>query len=770
MPPQANPTNTHSPYGTGTRAVWAVIPTFARRDEVVALLSDLARLHLPPGLILSVIVVDNASPEPIATIEDPPGLRVTHARLDHNRGGSGGFSAGIALAAAHAQNPNDLIWLLDSDVRLERDTLVPLLAALDEDPAAVAAGSALVDPHTGLIFEVGGSIDRSTGELRQYALSDLPWMGLGPRQVQYVAACSVLARLGAIERAGVMPDVFLSGDDAIWCIRLARATGGHVLSVPSSRARHANPDRMRTLARYYAARNAFAVLDEADAPRRARFARAIRETARAVGQSLVARDDLADLHLAGLHDAYTGTVSGAASPVTVRFEAWKPLEGLADTLSKVARECRTLSTIVCVEPEIRERIDAALLRLPKPPRIDVAREGVRPLVSAAIALLGPRWDLAIVSARGRAADWRCSRTIITVCEQGFVMRRTSRFNRALAVASRLVRGLGLAAALGASARGAQPRTPSLAEPLTWVRQISGCSLPQPAQRHLSLSVVIVSHDRRAALHRTLSGLRADPVAAHAEIIVVDNASSDGSPDMVRSLFPGVRVIDTGANLGVAAFNIGAKAANADVLLILDDDAIPAPGVLSQAMNLFARRPDIAAMALHPRHPATDESEWSFASRARPGDDFWPVMGCGNLIRREAWLCAGGYEPAYFLYRNDVDLALTLLGLGMRVTFNPEWVVLHDTSMTRAKSPRWCELATRNWIWMCRRHGCGVQSIIASIAGWAWAHRLAGMSIQRHAAVIKGAWHALTRSPPPISPRLRRDGRPLAALMRLRLSR
>ncbi len=776
MAPAANPTIPTSPVHAAQRTVWAVIPTFARRHDVVALLSDLSRLALPPGVRLRALVIDNASPEPLDGLpssQGPTGVAVTVVRLDRNRGGSGGFSAGVAVALAHVRTADDLVWLLDSDVRVEREALTGLVAALDESPDVVAVGSALVDPRTGLIFEVGGRIDRRTGELRQFTLSDLPWNGLRPRRVEYVAACSVLVRRRAAEVAGVMPDVFLSGDDAMWCLRLARATGGKIACAPASRAHHPHPDRMRTIARYYAARNAMAVLDEADCGRRARFIRAMRETLRAVGQSMVARDDFSAMHLAGLRDALEGRVSGAAERHSIAFEPWQPLDSLGDALAALEAGRRPLSCVVCIEPTLRERIEPALSRLQTPPRIDVRREdsmAVRPWLAMLRTLLGGATDIAIVSARGRSADWRSARTIVSVCEAGFVVRGVTRVGRAWSAGLTLARGATLACGLGVRGRAIMPPTPTLTEPLNWVRSVAGVRLVAPTPIAPSLSIVIVSFNRRVALHRTLAGLERDAVAAGAEIIVVDNASGDGSADLVRSLFPRVRIIESRENTGIAAFNTGAQAATGDVLLILDDDALPAHGVLAQAMDLLSRRADIAGVALHPRNTATHESEWPFAEQFGGGIEFWPVMGCGNLVRRDAWLRAGGYTREYFLYRNDVDFALTLLGLGMRVYFDPAWEVSHDTIITRRKSMRWCELATRNWVWMCRRHGRGAGGGIAAIAGWAWAHRLAALSITRHASVLKGAYHGLTRRPPSPPDGLKRDGRALAALMRVRFTK
>lgn len=259
-----------------------------------------------------------------------------------------------------------------------------------------------------------------------------------------------------------------------------------------------------------------------------------------------------------------------------------------------------------------------------------------------------------------------------------------------------------------------------------------------------LSVIIVSHHRPEALRTTLRELLSQEVVAKGEIIVADNASLDGTVEMLAREFPAVRVVILDQNLGVEAFNRGAAVARGDVLLILDDDARPEPEALSRAMDLLEREPSVAAVALHPKHPATGRSEWPFARAAR---DHWPVMGCGNLVRTEAWRRVGGYESAFFLYRNDVDLALKLLGAGYDVRFDPAWVVWHDSPAADRKSERWLRLATRNWVWLARRHGRGVWKWLGAVAGVVWALRLAGFSASRATKVLAGAWSgAATRAP------------------------
>ena len=261
---------------------------------------------------------------------------------------------------------------------------------------------------------------------------------------------------------------------------------------------------------------------------------------------------------------------------------------------------------------------------------------------------------------------------------------------------------------------------------------------------MRLTVIIVSYRRAAALNATLAHLARQGVpgvitGVASEVIVVDNASGDDSVAMVRRGFPGVTVIELPANLGVEAFNVGAKAATGDVLLILDDDAWPDAGVLPAALSALEAERDLAAIALLPVHPGTRHSEWPFVKE--PLDAF-PFMGCANLIRRDVWSSAGGYQREFFLYRNDTDLALTLLAMGQRVRCDPAWRAWHDSPATAIKSERWLWLATRNWLWLCRRHAKGKGAVLGALGGIARALMHAGPSPRRLSCVVRGAWRGL----------------------------
>ena len=199
---------------------------------------------------------------------------------------------------------------------------------------------------------------------------------------------------------------------------------------------------------------------------------------------------------------------------------------------------------------------------------------------------------------------------------------------------------------------------------------------------------------------------APPSAAH-RIVVVDNASSDGSPDAVRRSWPGVRLIASERNLGFAAANnIGIREAASEFVLLLNSDTLVPPGAIDALLRALdcrrrrrgrgpapgrRRRPPGAllrpddgtvqrAAAEAARTPAT------IAARARPfagsavrcARRHYPdwVSGACLLVRRADALAAGLLDERYFLYAEDVDFCAALRALGRRILFTPDAEVVH----------------------------------------------------------------------------------------------
>lgn len=113
-----------------------------------------------------------------------------------------------------------------------------------------------------------------------------------------------------------------------------------------------------------------------------------------------------------------------------------------------------------------------------------------------------------------------------------------------------------------------------------------------------LSVLIVNWNTRDHLDRCLASLQANPPELPMEVIVVDNASSDGSEQMVRDNYPQVKLVQSGANLGYAAGNnLAFKHARGDWLLTLNPDTEVGPGALQKAVETLAAHPECASLAV-----------------------------------------------------------------------------------------------------------------------------------------------------------------------------
>lgn len=792
---------TEQPAHAHAAIVRAVVPCFNRPADLESLLGDLDKLELatPDGEIrLDVVVIDNASDPPLRPVHAPGRVPVQIVRLPTNTGGSGGFNAGMSRLlsepwGSEADPRREFLWLVDSDVRLRPETLVELVAAMNRRPDLVVAGATLADTQSGEIFEVGGRVNRRTGVYGPAQRQLNRGNSAEPIVCDYVAAACALVRRWAAERVGLMPDRFLNGDDVEWCIRLARETGGAVAVIPSAIAMHPHFDRFPTHLRFYGARSSMGPLAALGLRRRVRFLRGLVETARAVNQEMLGRADLAAMHLRGLRESLAGRTTGPAPRGAVQFEKFRPWPELPDALKEIQGERGPLR--VAVAPGVllpdaqRGVVEAALTVVSSTPvRIDREQTSIRSgpalrgLLGAALRpLVARRPHIAVIPAEGRATSWFAGRWVIAVVPDGFVVRRLHRIPTIKRAIGALGAGIGMAIRLGLR-RGVVEPLPPAHEPvhlsltstihaqLPTPHHSSSTAAPHPTPaRHLTLTLVILSYNRRAALEETLR--QAEAIGNESillrGILVVDNASSDGTVEAVRQHFPKVELLALPRNLGVDAFNRGVAAARGDVVLILDDDARVEPATLAAAMDLLAQRPELAAVTFEPKHPKSGQSEWKFSSKApAAGHDHWPVMGCANLVRRDDWMNVRGYEPAFFLYRNDTDLAQKLLGAGRGVHFNPTWHAWHDSPAAARKSRRWFRLATRNWVWLAKRHGHGPKKWFGAFAGWAWAHKLAGLSVPSHVAVLRGGVSGLFGKAPPLPSTVRSTGRDWSELLRL----
>jgi GT2 family glycosyltransferase len=223
-------------------------------------------------------------------------------------------------------------------------------------------------------------------------------------------------------------------------------------------------------------------------------------------------------------------------------------------------------------------------------------------------------------------------------------------------------------------------------------------------RRLPAGVVIASRDRRASLLSTLARLEALP--EHPPVVVVDNASRDGTPAAVRRAHPHVRLIALHENLGAAARTVGVRELGMPVAAFCDDDSWWAPGSLSRIAELFAARPAqglVAGRILVGPDERLDPtcSEMAASPLApRPGQRGRPILGfvaCGAAVRSEAFLAAGGFHPRMGVGGEETLLAFDLAARGWELSYVDDVVAHHHPVEGRGRTGREATML-RNRLW------------------------------------------------------------------------
>lgn len=119
----------------------------------------------------------------------------------------------------------------------------------------------------------------------------------------------------------------------------------------------------------------------------------------------------------------------------------------------------------------------------------------------------------------------------------------------------------------------------------------------------TLSIIIVSHNTRDLLARCLTSIRGAAYGQPCQVLVIDNASSDGSADMAEERFPEVRVVRNKANLGFsAANNRGVALSSGDYVLLLNSDACLNPGTLESLVERMDREPGVGIIGPRIENP------------------------------------------------------------------------------------------------------------------------------------------------------------------------
>jgi GT2 family glycosyltransferase len=254
-----------------------------------------------------------------------------------------------------------------------------------------------------------------------------------------------------------------------------------------------------------------------------------------------------------------------------------------------------------------------------------------------------------------------------------------------------------------------------------------------------VAVVIVSYNTERLLGECLQSLHEQRGDLRQQVIIVDNGSSDGSVDMIRSRFADVELIESAENLGFArGVNLAASRANAEFVLLLNPDTVVLDHAIERLVN-FARSnpgrglyggrtvkrdgtleqsscwalPTVWSMTCFALGLTTlfRNSTW-FDPESIPGwhrdtvREVGIVTGCLLLVPRDVWSKLGGFDERYFMYGEDADLAFRARRIGFRPVICPEACIVHDVGKASATRADKLLLLFRGKATLLREHFSG----------------------------------------------------------------
>jgi GT2 family glycosyltransferase len=276
-----------------------------------------------------------------------------------------------------------------------------------------------------------------------------------------------------------------------------------------------------------------------------------------------------------------------------------------------------------------------------------------------------------------------------------------------------------------------------------------------------LSVVIVSFNTRDLLRECLQSVIRESSSLRVQIIVVDNASTDGSPDMVEREFSDVLLKRSSVNLGFGpANNLGFQSASGRYLVLLNSDAFLTEGSLQRSIAHMNEKPNaglgggrligrdgswqpsarrfptvvgdllvlsgLAARFPRSRFFGSFDRTWANPMEAAEVD--W-VPGAYSIMRADVLESVGSFDPRFFLYYEEVDLCKRIKNAGYSIWYWPDIVVTHigGESSRQVKSLHLSRTGAQLTLWRMRstllyyrkHHGLSAWLTMAVEALWYW---------------------------------------------------
>jgi GT2 family glycosyltransferase len=254
---------------------------------------------------------------------------------------------------------------------------------------------------------------------------------------------------------------------------------------------------------------------------------------------------------------------------------------------------------------------------------------------------------------------------------------------------------------------------------------------------MKISAIIVSWNAKEFLLECIDSILSQKVPASLEIIVIDNASSDGSAEAVKAKFPDVKLICNKDNYGFAkGNNIGIKASDGDYLFLINSDVVVREGCLNKMIEYMNEHPKIGILG--PKIVGTNDrvqrscmgypSLWNALTRALALDSLFPgsklfggqlltfwghdevravevINGCFWMLRRSAMQEVGLLDESFFIYGEDIDWCKRFNESGWKVVFFPDAEAIHYGGASSKNAPIkfYLEMQRANYQYWVKHH-------------------------------------------------------------------
>ncbi len=251
-----------------------------------------------------------------------------------------------------------------------------------------------------------------------------------------------------------------------------------------------------------------------------------------------------------------------------------------------------------------------------------------------------------------------------------------------------------------------------------------------------ISVITINYDQRKVTLNLLKSLQ-NVTYKNIEIIVVDNASPNDNPDIIKEKYPNIKLIKSEKNLGFAGGNnLGVRAANGKYLLFINNDTEVPPGFLEPLVDLMEKNPSIGMVSpkikfhWNPEliqyagytkmNPYTIRNN-SIGYHQKDLDSFNKLAethaahGAAMMIPRKVIEKVGLMPDVYFLYYEELDWAEMIKRAGYKIYYQPKSFILHKESVSTGKdSPFKTYYLTRNRLIFARRNYKGMTKLVSVI--------------------------------------------------------